>query len=106
MPSNLPPYDDERAQAWSEAGDTEPFHEYGIRTRQLESLARDIEKFDPDDKNSNIDDYLREVERCLLDLPNPSTREKLKLIWKTTSKTVHNHIESLLPGIRDDYAKL
>ncbi|MEQ2219435.1 hypothetical protein XENOCAPTIV_017876 [Xenoophorus captivus] len=63
-----------------------PIPESGLRTRQLESLAKDIERFDPDNAESNIDDDLREVERCLLDLYCPSAREKLKLIWKTTSR--------------------
>ena len=78
----------------------------GIRTRQLESLAKDIDRFDPDVRGSNVDDYLREVERCLLDLASPSSREKLKLIWKTTARNVHAFMETLSPGIRDRYSAL
>ena len=78
----------------------------GICTRQLESLSKDIDRFDPDVQGSNIDDYLREVERCLLDLASPSSREKLKLIWKTTARNVHAFMETLSPGIRDRYSAL
>ncbi|KAM4579287.1 uncharacterized protein V3H82_008529 [Fundulus diaphanus] len=83
-----------------------PVPEQGLRMRQLESLARDIERFDPRNTESTIDDYLREVERCLLDLYNPSAREKLRLIWKTTSRSVHVFIESLPPATRDRYSAL
>ena len=78
----------------------------GIRTRQLESLSKDIERFDPDNRGSNIDDYLREIERCLLDLANPSPREKLKLVWKTTARNVHAFMETLPPDTRDHYSAL
>ncbi len=80
--------------------------ERGLRTRQLESLAKDIERFDPSNSEASIDDYLREVEWCLLDLPHPSTREKLKLLWKTTSRSVHVFMESLPPATRDRYSAL
>lgn len=63
---SMPPYDDEQADVWSEMDETELFYEYGIRTRHLESLAKDIERFYPDDQKSNIDDYLRELERFVL----------------------------------------
>ena len=66
-----------------------------LRTQQLESLAKDIERFDPSSQNANIDDYLREVERCLVDLPDASPRERLKLIWKTTARDVHTFMETL-----------
>ncbi|KAL7407083.1 hypothetical protein ABVT39_002598 [Epinephelus coioides] len=78
----------------------------GLRTRQLESLARDVERFDPINKDTNVDDYLQEVECCLLDLPHPSSREKLKLLWKTTTRSVHVFMESLPPGTRDHYSAL
>ncbi|KAM3619846.1 uncharacterized protein V6R79_014563 [Siganus canaliculatus] len=78
----------------------------GLRTRQLESLARDIERFDPSSKETNVYDYLREVDRCLLDIPHPSCREKLKLVWQTTTRSVHAFIETLPPAIRDRYSAL
>ncbi|XP_070400265.1 uncharacterized protein [Nothobranchius furzeri] len=90
----------------SESEDDAPYRESGLRVRQIESLAKDIERFDPNTNESNVDDYLREIERCLLDLPAPSSREKLKLIWKTTSRTVHGFMETLPPDIRDRYSSL
>ncbi|XP_070400798.1 uncharacterized protein [Nothobranchius furzeri] len=90
----------------SESEDDAPYRESGLRVRQIESLAKDIERFDPNTNESNVDDYLREIERCLLDLPAPSSREKLKLIWKTTSRTVHGFMGTLPPDIRDRYSSL
>nr|XP_054601754.1 uncharacterized protein LOC129164735 [Nothobranchius furzeri]XP_054601755.1 uncharacterized protein LOC129164735 [Nothobranchius furzeri]XP_054601756.1 uncharacterized protein LOC129164735 [Nothobranchius furzeri] len=90
----------------SESEDDAPYRESGLRVRQIESLAKDIERFDPNNNESNVDNYLREIERCLLDLPAPSSREKLKLIWKTTSRTVHGFMETLPPDIRDRYSSL
>ncbi|KAF0039213.1 hypothetical protein F2P81_007448 [Scophthalmus maximus] len=78
----------------------------GLRTRQLESLARDIECFDPSSQDSNVADYLREIERCLIDLPRATPREKLKLIWKTTARSVHVFMETLPPDTRDCYHTL
>ena len=78
----------------------------GIRTRQIESLSKDIDRYDPDVRGSNVDDYLREVERCLLDIANPSPREKLKLVWKTTARNVHAFMETLSPKVRDNYYDL
>ncbi|XP_035996439.1 uncharacterized protein LOC118563974 [Fundulus heteroclitus] len=74
------------------------------RFRQLEYLAQDIEQFDPDNHDSNIHNYLQEVECCLFDLPFPSSREKLKLIWKTTARSVHVFIKAPPPEIRDSYS--
>ncbi|KAL7404872.1 hypothetical protein ABVT39_020166 [Epinephelus coioides] len=77
-----------------------------LQTHQLESLARDIEQLDPSNRDTNVEDYIREVERCLLDLPHPSSREKLKLLWKTTTRSVNVFMESLPPGTRDRYSAL
>ena len=79
---------------------------YGLRTRQIESLSRDVERFDPRSHDSNIDDYLREIERCLIDLPSASAREKLKLVWKTTAREVHVFMETLPAETRDWYPAL
>ncbi|XP_037643835.1 uncharacterized protein LOC119498836 [Sebastes umbrosus] len=73
----------------------------GLRTRQLESLAKNIEHFDPSSQESNIDDYLRKIERCLSDLPHALSCEKLKLVWKTTARSIHVFMETLAPDIRD-----
>ncbi len=76
---SCPSYRDLREQHHSDdSDDAGPYREQGLRTRQLESLARDIERFDPSNRESTIEDYLREVERCLLDLPHASAREKLR----------------------------
>ena len=77
-----------------------------LRMRQLDSLAEDIERFDPSSHNSTIEDYLREIEHSLSDLPHVTSREKLKLIWKTTSGSVHAFIETQTPRIRDKYSRL
>lgn len=77
-----------------------------MRTRQIESLARDIERYHPSGPESNIDDYLREVERRLHDLPHASSCEKLKLIWKTTARGVHVFMETLPAGTRGCYIAL
>ncbi|XP_042276339.1 uncharacterized protein LOC121903408 [Thunnus maccoyii] len=79
---------------------------YSLRTRQIESLTRDVEQFDPRNHESNIDDYLRETERCLVDLPYASPREKLKLVWKTTAREVHVFMETLPAETRDWYPAL
>lgn len=78
----------------------------GLRMRQLDSFAKDVERFDPANKESNVTDYLREIEHCLADLPRASSREKLKLIWKTTSRSVHDFIETQPSRIRDNYRRL
>lgn len=77
-----------------------------IRFRELDSLAKEIESFDPDSENSNVDNYLRELEYCLSDLPHATSREKLKLIWKTTSRSVHAFIQTQPLHIRESYHKL
>ncbi|KAK9521457.1 hypothetical protein VZT92_021260 [Zoarces viviparus] len=79
-----------------------PIGAEGLRTRQIEYLAKDVECYDPGNRESSIDDYLREIDRCLLDL----SREKLELIWKTTARRGHVVMETLQPGIRDRYSSL
>ncbi|XP_055362228.1 uncharacterized protein LOC129603674 [Betta splendens] len=96
---------------WDDTGSSDsdsayPSPNLGLRLRQLESLAKDIECFDPKSHDSTIDDYLQEVDRCLLDLPHATAREKLKLIWKTTPRSVHVFMETLKPAIRDQYSSL
>ena len=101
-----PRYDVSESSASDDSDGPEPARRSGLRTRQLESLARDIERFDPSSRDSNVDDYLREVDRCLLDLPHANSREKLKLIWKTTARNVHVFMETLQPGVRERYSTL
>ncbi|XP_015224521.1 PREDICTED: uncharacterized protein LOC107080833 [Cyprinodon variegatus] len=76
------------------------------RIQKIESVAKEIDIFDPENQYSNIMDYLQEVEHCLKDLPFPSSREKLKQIWKTTARSVHVFIKSLPPKIRESYSAL
>ena len=76
------------------------------RLEVLELIAKDIEMFDPDNRDQDIDDYVRELDINMTDLPNANQREKIKLMWKTSSKAVHKFIQAQPPRIRDDYAEL
>ena len=78
----------------------------GLRMRQLDALAADIERFDPETRDANVHDYLREIEYCLNDLPHASSREKLRLIWKTTSRSVRGFIEMQPSQVRRSYSRL
>ncbi|KAF0025025.1 hypothetical protein F2P81_021906 [Scophthalmus maximus] len=62
----------------------------------LESLANDIEHFDPENSDQNIDNYFRELENTLIDLHNAPQREKVKLVF----------IQTLPPSVRNDYIEL
>ncbi|XP_060883263.1 uncharacterized protein LOC132954661 [Labrus mixtus] len=77
-----------------------------MRIRLIESMAQDVERFDPDNSDHCIDDYLGAINLCLSDIPDASTREKLRLIWKTTSKSVRNFTTTLQPEIRCQYSAL
>jgi len=78
----------------------------GLGMRQLNYIAKDVEHFDPDSREANVNDYLWEIEHCLADLPNALPREMLKRIWKTTSRSVHAFIETQPTCIRDSYLRL
>ena len=78
----------------------------GSRLRQIDSIAKDIERFDPDDKNASVIDYLREIRHGLGDMGHATSREKLKLVWKTTSRSVRRFIETQPSRIRDSFSKL
>ena len=78
----------------------------GSRLRQIDSIAKDIERFDPDDKHASVIDYLREIRHGLTDLDHATSQEKLKLIWKTTSRSTRRFIETQPPRIRDSFSKL
>ncbi|MEQ2293734.1 hypothetical protein AMECASPLE_036517 [Ameca splendens] len=95
---DLPPFHELNQLDFSDGHD--PPWEHGVRFKQLESLAKDIEVFDPGSQESNIDAYLFEVEHCVLDLCFPSSREKLRLIWKTTAKSVHVFLQKLVTVIQ------
>lgn len=88
----------------SSSDDTGPTLEHGLRIHQIESLARNIERFGPDSPESNIVDYLRELEHCLFDLLHTSTCEKLKLVWKSTTRGIHVFMETVPPETRDHFS--
>ena len=48
-----------------------PRRRRGLHTQQLEPPASNVDRFDPDNQNSDINDYLMEVECCPGDLPHP-----------------------------------
>ena len=56
---------------------------YGLRLEELDSIAKDIQQFNPKDSEFNVQSYLTEIDHCLSDLLRPTDREKGKLIWKT-----------------------
>ncbi|MEQ2231278.1 hypothetical protein ILYODFUR_037929 [Ilyodon furcidens] len=101
---NLPPFHELNQRDFSDRRG--PPWKHGVRFKQLEFLAKDIEVFDPGSQESNIEAYLLEVEHCLLDLRFPSHSEKLRHIWKTTAKSVHVFIKTLPPEISDSYPAL
>ena len=72
----------------------------------LELIAKDIEHFDTDSCNHHIEDYLRELECNLVDLPHSTQNEKVKLVKKTSSKAVHKFIQSQSPRVRDGHKEL
>ena len=77
-----------------------------LRLKELDLLARDIEPFDPDHQDHNIENYLCEIEQNLADLPSATDWEKIRLIWKTSSRSVHRFIESQPSKIRDCYFQI
>ncbi|KAF0027409.1 hypothetical protein F2P81_020150 [Scophthalmus maximus] len=76
------------------------------RLEVLEFLANDIEHFDPTNSDQNIDNYFRELEKTLIDLPNETQGEKVTFVWKTSSKAVHKFIQTLPASVRNDYIEL
>ena len=49
---------------------------------------------------------LSSLDHSLIDLPHAAQREKIKLVWKTSSKAVHKFIQTQPPSVRDDYREL
>uniref|UniRef100_A0A671XSV6 Uncharacterized protein n=1 Tax=Sparus aurata TaxID=8175 RepID=A0A671XSV6_SPAAU len=78
----------------------------GPRFEELESMARDIEHFEPDNCDHHVENYLSSLDHCLADLHRATQREKVKLVEKTSSKALHKFIETQPPSIRDDYKEL
>ncbi|XP_037628624.1 uncharacterized protein LOC119489809 isoform X2 [Sebastes umbrosus] len=78
----------------------------GPRHEVLEFIAKDIECFDPGNCDQHIDDYFKELDHNLIDLKHATQREKVKLVWKTSSQAVHKFIQSQPLSVRNDYGKL
>ena len=76
------------------------------RLEELELIAKDMEHFDPGNPDQHIDDYFTELENNLVDLPDATHREKVKLVWKTSSKVVHKFIQTQPPSVRNNYQEL
>ena len=72
----------------------------------LDFLAKDIEQFDPDNCDHNIDNYFRELDLNLSDVPNATEREKVKLVLKTSSTAVHKFIHSLPSSVTSNFTEL
>ncbi|KAJ8333565.1 hypothetical protein SKAU_G00415730 [Synaphobranchus kaupii] len=81
-------------------------HNDGPPFKHLDSIAKDIERFDPEKQDHNVEDYLRELEHCLLDLPGATRQVRVKLIWKTMSRSVRAFIKSQPPLVRDSFSWL
>ncbi|KAJ8356945.1 hypothetical protein SKAU_G00197390 [Synaphobranchus kaupii] len=79
---------------------------HGPRFKHLDSIAKDIEQFDPEKQGHNVEDYLRELERCLSDLPNATRQELVTLIWKTSSRSVRAFIHSQPLIVRESFSQL
>ena len=89
------------------AGDVRARTSQSPRFELLEFLAKDIEQFDPDNCDNNIDNYFRELDHCLLrDVPNATEKEKFRLVLKTSSTAVHKFIQSLPFSVTNNYTEL
>ena len=77
-----------------------------LRVEELEFIAKNIELFDPDHCDHNVDNYFRELEHQLIYLPHATQLEKVQLVWKTSSKAVRKFIQTQPPSVRDDYIEL
>uniref|UniRef100_A0A3Q3FFC3 Uncharacterized protein n=1 Tax=Labrus bergylta TaxID=56723 RepID=A0A3Q3FFC3_9LABR len=108
-PPRLQPYYRDNHRAYDSSDESDDHRQpssQGLRTRQIESLAKDVERFDPNSPDANVDDYVTEIDQCLLDLPYASSREKLKLIWKTSTRTVRAFMGTLPDEVRQYYPAL
>ena len=88
------------------AGDARSRTSQCPRFELLEFLAKDIEQFDPDNCDHNIDNYFRELDLSLSDVPNATEREKVRLVLKTSSTAVHKLIRSLPSSVTSNYTEL
>ena len=97
----------DRAELSSDNSDSACSHRgRGLCIHEPESLVRDIERLDPNNREVNSADYLPKVERRIPDPPSSSTHGKLKLLEEAMSMSAHRYIESLHPNTRDWYPNL
>ena len=69
-------------------------------------MAKDIQQFNPKDSEFNVQSYLGEIDHCLSYLPRATDREKVKLIWKTSTTEIRRFMEQLPPKVRSSYPDL
>eukprot|EP00064_Thunnus_orientalis_P025762 superscaffoldBa00013930_g26180 len=93
----------------SDVADSPPPHRrQRLRTRQLESLTSDVERFDSDSQDSDIDNYLREVERYQGESPHltrPARRQgdDARVLWIHTSGNANLALEgNKMPRAKTD----
>ena len=79
---------------------------HGLHLEELESMANDIQQFNLKDSEFNVQSYLREIYHCLSDLPRATDREKVKLIWKTSTTEIRRFMEQLPSKVRSSYPDL
>lgn len=76
------------------------------RFKELTFLAEDMSIFDPDNSDQHIDDYLRELDMRLVDLPHASDRERILFLQKTSSRAVKKFIQTQPRSVQDNYTQL
>ena len=73
---------------------------HGLCLEELESMAKYIQQFNPKDSEFNVESFLREIDHCLSDLLRATDREKVKLIWKTSTTEIRRFMEQLPLKVR------
>lgn len=76
------------------------------RLHQLRELTQDTEVFNPDSPGSNIELYLKDVNYSLSYIPEANMADKLLLLRKTTSHSVHGFWEWQHPAVAENYYEL
>ena len=74
------------------------------RFELLEFLAKNIEQFGPDNCDKNSDNYFREHDPSLKEVPKATKEEKtLRLVLKTSSTAVHKFLQSLPSSVTSNF---
>lgn len=76
------------------------------RLQILRELACDIEVFNPETTDNNIELYLKDVNAALTYFPEASMADKVFLLRKSTAQTVHGFMDRQSPAIANNYDKL